>query len=189
MTDFWWTDEAIARLTKLWSQTAPVLSTRAIGARMGISKNATVGKVHRLGLPPRASPIKGRAPTAKILALKATGLTNRAIGLLVGITESGVSEKIRQHRAGITPRVYRLPSMEAPVVLTLKPVAVAVVAPVVKPKAYAPAIGGPCCWPIGEPGTKTFRYCDDASLFGKSYCSSHCQIAYVSVRDRREAAA
>jgi GcrA cell cycle regulator len=47
--------------------------------------------------------------------------------------------------------------------------------------------GGPCCWPIGEPGTRAFRFCEDPSLAGKPYCSAHCKTAYVKVRDLREA--
>jgi GcrA cell cycle regulator len=46
-----------------------------------------------------------------------------------------------------------------------------------------------CCWPIGEPGTKSFRFCDAEATAGKPYCAEHAQIAYVKVRDRREDAA
>jgi GcrA cell cycle regulator len=46
-----------------------------------------------------------------------------------------------------------------------------------------------CCWPIGEPGAKTFRFCDDEALAGKPYCAEHARLAYVKVRDRREEAA
>jgi GcrA cell cycle regulator len=46
-----------------------------------------------------------------------------------------------------------------------------------------------CCWPIGDPGTKTFRFCDDASLAGKPYCDEHAKLAYVRIRDRKEDAA
>jgi GcrA cell cycle regulator len=46
-----------------------------------------------------------------------------------------------------------------------------------------------CCWPIGEPGTKSFHFCEAEAVPGKPYCSSHAQIAYVKVRDRREEAA
>ena len=46
-----------------------------------------------------------------------------------------------------------------------------------------------CCWPIGEPGTRSFRFCDAESMAGKPYCDSHAQLAYVKVRDRREDAA
>ena len=50
-----WTDEAISRLRTLWEEG---LSTAEIGRRLNISKNAVVGKAHRLNLPPRPSPIR-----------------------------------------------------------------------------------------------------------------------------------
>jgi GcrA cell cycle regulator len=46
-----------------------------------------------------------------------------------------------------------------------------------------------CCWPIGEPGTKSFRFCDDMSVPGKPYCDEHAKLAYVKIRDRKEDAA
>jgi len=52
-----WTDERIARLKKLWSEG---LTTTAIGKQLRVSKNAVVGKVHRLGLKGRSSQIKGQ---------------------------------------------------------------------------------------------------------------------------------
>ena len=61
-TDYDWTDDAtIATLRRLWSEGH---STAEIGRRMGISKNAVVGKAHRLDLPGRRSPIKPRDPSA-----------------------------------------------------------------------------------------------------------------------------
>lgn len=53
-----WTDEKIEDLKKLW---AKGLSTAEIGRELGVSKNAVVGKSHRLGLKPRPSPISGKA--------------------------------------------------------------------------------------------------------------------------------
>ncbi len=53
-----WTDEAIARLRTLWAEG---LSTAEIGRRLNISKNAVVGKAHRLNLPARPSPIRRTA--------------------------------------------------------------------------------------------------------------------------------
>jgi GcrA cell cycle regulator len=46
-----------------------------------------------------------------------------------------------------------------------------------------------CCWPIGEPGTPDFHFCDAEARAGKPYCANHAQLAYVKVRDRREEAA
>ncbi|MBC7799894.1 MAG: GcrA cell cycle regulator, partial [Gemmatimonadaceae bacterium] len=46
-----------------------------------------------------------------------------------------------------------------------------------------------CCWPIGDPGTPSFRFCDDGAMANKPYCAQHAALAYVKVRDRREDAA
>uniref|UniRef100_UPI001F17305C GcrA family cell cycle regulator n=1 Tax=Roseomonas sp. 18066 TaxID=2681412 RepID=UPI001F17305C len=56
-----WTAEAIDALRALWAEGH---STAEIGRRMGISKNAVVGKAHRLNLPPRPSPIRREAEPA-----------------------------------------------------------------------------------------------------------------------------
>ncbi|MDT8870090.1 GcrA family cell cycle regulator [Komagataeibacter rhaeticus] len=53
-----WTEETIARLRDLWQQG---LSTAEIGRQLSVTKNAVVGKAHRLGLKPRPSPIRRAA--------------------------------------------------------------------------------------------------------------------------------
>ncbi len=50
-----WTPERIAEITRLWDEG---LTTAEIGKMVGVSKNAVVGKAHRLGLPARPSPIR-----------------------------------------------------------------------------------------------------------------------------------
>lgn len=59
---FEWTPEITAALIALWDEGLP---TAEIGQRLGITKNAVIGKVHRLGLTKRASPIKGTVPGRK----------------------------------------------------------------------------------------------------------------------------
>ena len=54
-----WTPEQISELTRLWAEG---LTTSEIGKRLGISKNAVVGKAHRLHLSARPSPIKRTGP-------------------------------------------------------------------------------------------------------------------------------
>ena len=65
-----WTEEAIEKLRSLWAEG---LSTAEIGRRLSISKNAVVGKAHRLNLPPRPSPIRrneGETATVRPLVPK-----------------------------------------------------------------------------------------------------------------------
>ena len=67
-----WTEEQIDQLKELWSEG---LSTSEIGRKLGVTKNAVVGKALRLGLPPRPSPSKratgAKRPTrSKVMAVK-----------------------------------------------------------------------------------------------------------------------
>jgi GcrA cell cycle regulator len=64
-----WTPELIQNLSKLWNEGH---STAEIGRRLGISKNAVVGKAHRLALTPRPSPLK--SPPVRRPVVTATAL-------------------------------------------------------------------------------------------------------------------
>jgi GcrA cell cycle regulator len=98
---------------------------------------------------------------------------------------------------GMSHAVSPAVSVAAPPAQALRPVTplprpVAPPPPPVRPVAApspsrrsAPA----CCWPIGEPGKKDFRFCDGASVPGKPYCEEHARLAYVRIRDRKEDAA
>ena len=63
-----WTPKRVSALIALWNEG---LSTSEIGNRLGVTKNAVVGKVHRLGLPKRGSPIKQKPKPAVIIGLEA----------------------------------------------------------------------------------------------------------------------
>lgn len=147
-----WNDEMITRLGALWDEGH---STAEIGRRMGITKNAVVGKAHRLNLKPRPSPIRWAA--AEAAASPAATVAAAA------------SRRPAPSAAALPPRLH---SMFHPVAAS-KPV----------------SRTSPCCWPIGEPGTPSFRFCDAAAANGRPYCAQHAQLAYVKVRDRREEAA
>ena len=158
-----WNDETVARLVSLWSEGH---STAEIGRRINVSKNAVVGKAHRLNLPARPSPIRrDGAPIAPrpVVLRRLTGPT--------------------------------LPPLSAPLPLPVEaPVAVVMPPPPQRAEPVRPVVArssrpAACCWPIGEPGTKSFRFCDGEAAAGKPYCTEHAQIAYVKVRDRREEAA
>ncbi len=146
-----WTEEAISRLRNLWAQG---LSTAEIGRRLNVSKNAVVGKAHRLNLPARPSPIR-RSP-------------------------------------GVAPRPPVPRRVQGP---TLPPLSASLSAPVPMLRAVTPPPKpklprtAPCCWPIGEPGTASFHFCNAAAMTGKPYCEEHAAIAYVRLRDKAEDAA
>lgn len=158
-----WTNEAIDRLRALWAEGH---STAEIGRRMGVSKNAVVGKAHRLQLPARPSPIRRdpAAPRPVATGRRPTLPPLRAAMPIVPRREE--------------PKPVLAPT---PVAVAPKPVAVVRAFPRVSTKT--------CCWPIGEPGTQGFHFCSDPAMTGKPYCTEHAALAYVRVKDRREDAA
>jgi GcrA cell cycle regulator len=150
-----WTEETIAHLRALWAEGH---STAEIGRRMSVSKNAVVGKAHRLQLTARPSPIR-----------RGTGAPAR--------------------RSAPRQPAPVLPAPEPPPApLAEHPQPAAALRAVMPPPRNA-ARTMPCCWPIGEPGSPSFRFCDEPAMSGKPYCEAHAQLAYVKVRDRREDAA
>jgi GcrA cell cycle regulator len=167
-----WNEESIARLRTLWAEG---LSTAEIGRRMNVSKNAVVGKAHRLNLPARPSPIRrdasGAAPRPPV-PRRVTGPT------LPPLSAPAAPMPAVAQAAAPAPRPPAEGRAEAP------PRAAAV-----RPAPYRPTRLSTCCWPIGEPGTKSFRFCDADSMAGKPYCTEHAALAYVKVRDRRDEAA
>lgn len=70
-----WTEEKVAELARLWDEG---LTTGEIGKKLGVSKNAVVGKAHRLGLEGRPSPIKRVEEAEKSIkkAKKKIGITD-----------------------------------------------------------------------------------------------------------------
>jgi len=64
---FEWTPTRVSTLIALWNEG---LSTSLIGNRIGVTKNAVVGKVHRLKLKKRGSPIKQKPKKAEVISLE-----------------------------------------------------------------------------------------------------------------------
>ena len=162
-----WTDETIVRLRALWVEG---LSTAEIGRRLNISKNAVVGKAHRLSLPGRPSPIRRDASGAARPAAPRR-IAGPTLPPLTSIRP--VAARAPDTAAKAEPPAPRPPPAASRVVSV--------------PQSFGRRIA--CCWPIGEPGTPNFRFCDGESAPGKPYCVEHAQLAYVRVRDRREDAA
>ncbi len=178
-----WNDETIARLRSLWDEG---LSTAEIGRRLSVSKNAVVGKAHRMALPARPSPIRRDASAAPRAAAprRMTGPTLPP--LPANCLEASLVRPLAHPTVASSPeRGLVVPGVAAPAP------ALEAVEPAPPIRVVPPAAGRhtSCCWPLGEPGTRTFRFCDADSLPGKPYCGDHAQVAYVKVRDRREEAA
>ncbi|MSP04658.1 MAG: GcrA cell cycle regulator [Acetobacteraceae bacterium] len=162
-----WNEEAIGRLRALWAEGH---STAEIGRRLGVTKNAVVGKAHRLDLPARPSPIRrdgnGGVPRQPAPRRVAGPTLPPLSSTTLPTVETAPPPRPVAARPTALPAVPRMRAM---------------------PRPFARAVA--CCWPIGDPGTAGFRFCDAQAMTGKPYCGDHAQLAYVKVRDRREDAA
>ena len=141
-----WNDETIARIRALWAEG---LSTSEIGRRMGITKNAVVGKAHRLNLPARPSPIRrtpGEKPVRRVAARRTVGPTLPTLQAARPAAAPGTA-------TGPAPA---LNVVRAPVALRPVPV-----------QPRPPGRVSACCWPLGEPGTPEFRFCGDPTVPAK----------------------
>jgi GcrA cell cycle regulator len=180
--DMVWDDETIRLLRELWTQGH---STAEIGRRLGVSKNAIVGKAHRLDLDARPSPI--RRDTSKPAGDRPSPCLRAAGPTLPPLPSAAVQASATSAPSNVRP-------LRMPPVLISRPVLPAPIAPVAPRPMMPPAqiqsrrSAPSCCWPIGEPGTKSFRFCDDTSMPGKPYCDEHAKLAYVRVRGKEDAA-
>nr|WP_294505044.1 GcrA family cell cycle regulator [uncultured Rhodopila sp.] len=207
-----WNEETIRHLRDLWAEGH---STAEIGRRLGVSKNAIVGKAHRLDLDARPSPIRREGPkplvdrSAAYPRVAGPTLPPLASAIVPAHAVPGYAAPVHAAPRPAAPRpvavepgvpvqsaaVSNVQPLRALSPAPARPMAAPSPAPVPPPRPVAPPSVQPrrsaaaCCWPIGEPGTKTFRFCDDTSLPGKPYCDEHAKLAYVRIRDRKEDAA
>ena len=153
-----WTDERIAQLKSGW-EGGMTASQIAEQLGEGVTRNAVIGKAHRLGLEARPSPVKpaedsGAAPAAST-ATVSTG-------------------------PSVAPHVPATPMAPRP--LAKKPVRNGKTA-----KTSLLDLNEKVCkWPIGHPGDSDFHFCGKASQAGFPYCTEHCLVAYQAQLPRRD---
>ncbi len=161
-----WTTERVDLLKKLW---ADGLSASQIASELGgVTRNAVIGKVHRLGLSGRA---KTPMPTQKARR-----------------PDKPASGSSHAHRNSV-------PQSHGATALKVESAAVPEPAPEAKPVAELVPLAEratiltlterTCKWPIGDPTKDDFYFCGHPSDPGVPYCGYHCRIAYQPVNDRR----
>jgi GcrA cell cycle regulator len=152
-----WTDETIELLRRLWLDGK---SASQIAAMLGggVTRNAVIGKFHRLGLTGR---MKSKAPAAP-----------------------RTRERSSQPRS---PRIVSRPSDwvfrgNAALALAVEPVIEPQVEAIVAPMALRVSLGelneAMCRWPLGDPAASEFRYCGLATHNDAPYCAHHMRLAY-----------
>ncbi|KAB7648423.1 GcrA family cell cycle regulator [Polymorphobacter fuscus] len=152
-----WTDERIAQLKAGWEggMTASQIA-EALGE--GVSRNAVIGKAHRLGLESRPSPVKGTEDVAAAPAAKPVATAAPAAVVPVSVpTVPRPAVAKKPARTGKAARTTLLDLNEKI-----------------------------CKWPIGHPGDADFHFCGKSAQAGFPYCTEHCLVAYQAQLPRRD---
>ncbi|GJD34719.1 GcrA family cell cycle regulator [Methylobacterium aerolatum] len=161
-----WTDERVALLRRLWEDGQ---SASKIAAQLGgVTRNAVIGKVHRLGL-------GGRVKGAEVDAASAVKPAEVEKPVAAApIPELVVAET---HR----------PAPEFPTAaVPARPAATEAAAiPVSQRVTIMDLRESMCRWPLGDPTTPEFRFCGARSITGLPYCTHHAEIAYQPAAERK----
>ncbi len=199
-----WTDERVETLKKMWGEGQ---SASQIAKELGgVTRNAVIGKVHRLGLSnragsggnagkaaakdkaaPKAAATKAPAKPKPAPAAKAAPASKpkKAEPEVLELDENGIP--ISAARRAIIPAGQPLPPQ--PSANEISPEALAKVSEVEK---TAKRIGlmelteKTCKWPVGDPATDDFWFCGLGTQTGKPYCEAHVGVAFQPMSSRRD---
>lgn len=146
-----WTNEMIDKLRQMWKQG---LTTSEIAKKIGVSKNSIVGKVHRLNLTARPSPIKK----------KENVVVEQPVQKNVEKTPKSAKpvKKVKIEPVEISPTVVQPTTVEKTECIPLTELD-----------------NHTCRWPIGDPRDEGFCFCGKKVRSGQTYCEEHAAIAYV----------
>jgi len=161
-----WTDDRVAKLSKLW---ADGLSASQIAAELGgVTRNAVIGKVHRLGLSGRAKPSSGGAKPRRKPVSRSSGSNYQRPRATARSTDSSG------------------PRMGSDVAVAQRPKPVEdLVAPVSKKLTLLELTDFTCKWPTGDPTRPGFSFCGHKSQDEKPYCAFHSKLAFQPPNERR----
>jgi GcrA cell cycle regulator len=175
-----WTDERVELIKKIWMEG---LSASQIAAELsdGVTRNAVIGKVHRLKLSARAKPASStpRARSASRPAQRrvaspggghgasVAGMIQRSVmrTQVVGATALAASEEMEAEAYVAPAAELYIPEAERIGLLSLNE--------------------HTCKWPIGDPLTPDFYFCGRESEEGHPYCEFHSRRAYHQVEKRK----
>ena len=154
-----WTDERVELLKKLWQE--GLSASQIAGELGGVTRNAVIGKVHRLGLSGRGQPT---APIKRHRHAHAPAV-----------------RRPRTMSVGNLALQTNIEALAEPAYLPKR----SVVVPIPKRLSILALTEHTCKWPIGDPGNDDFHFCGHDSLDGVPYCEYHAGVAYQAPDPRR----
>ena len=197
-----WTDERVETLKRMWSEGQ---SASQIAKELGgVTRNAVIGKVHRLGLSNRNGGGLGDRPP---LELAAEGAEAPEAAEIETLEED---EEIEVEAAPVAEPVAAAPAVEDPVPVAparrqiipagqplppqpsaneISPEALASVREIEKKARRLTLMElteRTCKWPIGDPATDDFWFCGLPAKQGKPYCEAHVGVAFQPMSARRD---
>jgi len=208
-----WTDERIERLKELWLK--GMTASQIADELGGVSRNAVIGKAHRLGLQARPSPVKPNDPPPQAAVKErpkaAPAVADAPRPASKPLPAATVSEPVVSTPSAAATSIPPQPQPDVPQVqlrsigpggfLRQGPGDQQSPIPPAPPRRLVPAKPSAdvadktslldlneriCKWPIGHPGEPDFHFCGKPSNPGFPYCVEHCGVAYQAQLPRRD---
>jgi GcrA cell cycle regulator len=197
-----WTEERIERLKKMWQEGST--SSQIAEELGGDSRNAVIGKAHRLGLEARPSPVKPGEEKEKPAAAAPKPVTAEraapkpAAAAVAPAPPTAPAAPARRPQSGDGMQ-YR--SIGPGGFIRQGPGEQQAPIPPAPPRRLVPAKPSPevadktsllelndriCKWPMGHPGEPDFHFCGETANPGFPYCVEHCGVAYQAQLPRRD---
>jgi GcrA cell cycle regulator len=187
-----WTDDRVEILKKLWGEGQ---SASQIAKELGgVTRNAVIGKVHRLGLSNRAtSSSSSKSDTKSKTSVKSMSNTKKVLNKTSAskVTSANSPAEPRSNvtslRRQIIPAGQPLPPQ--PSANEISPEALARVNEIEKKAKKISLLElteRTCKWPVGDPATEEFWFCGLPSQAGKPYCEAHVGVAFQPMSQRRD---
>lgn len=178
-----WTDDRVEILKTMWMEGK---SASQIAKELGgVTRNAVIGKVHRLGLSNRATPAKAKP--------KSTTKSKASTKTKAPAKPKMAEPSLNSHAITLPPRKPIMapgqPLPPQPSTNEISEEALARVATVEKEArklSLMELTERTCKWPIGDPATENFWFCGLPVEPGKPYCDAHNGVAFQPVSARRD---
>lgn len=163
-----WNEQKIQMLKDMWGNG---YSASEIAKRLGgMTRNAVIGKAHRLKLSSRPSPIRREDEG---------GVSVAGLGGSVLPTMKSARKRVMLRPLPTVPvpaTVKALPNREATTTFrSLEPLKR------VEGIAVTKAGDRHCRWPVGDPRSPDFRFCGCTAHEGLPYCVDHARVAYQNI--------
>ncbi len=200
-----WTDERIDHLKSMWEK--GMTASQIAEELGGVSRNAVIGKAHRLGLQARPSPVKPNdtenSAEPRSAAASVTPTPRPAPRTVAEVRSSHSTPPPSPFPPAVPtgPTGAQLRSIGPGGFLRQGPGDQAPPATPAPPRRLVPARPSPeiagktsllelsdkvCKWPLGHPGEPDFHFCGDVVNPGFPYCVAHCGQAYQAQMPRRD---